>query len=275
MPAARKTVVSKNGLAVRLRRCRACNMMFCGRPQSQPAMRCRCGTAYYCDATCQRRDWKMHRAQCRFLGSWHDDDDMWYVLLLRSMYITRHTEESSSAMDPAQVGRWPRLAWHSEQGCTMLEKFHAVWEVLIGSLSLKCNCIWPQVCACCARRRADATVINTALCFLAECADEFDGMPVILFCQTRRIAFLHYRHCALAAVMTACRVKYICGRKRGFMAMHQRFRDTAVALRTSCYARMLRNWKFKQEGAEECLVERRGAYARESTGTVERALSAI
>jgi hypothetical protein len=150
---------------------------------------------------------------------------------------------------------------------------------------------------------------------LSECADEFDGMPVILFCQTRQVAFLHYRHCALTAVMTACRVKYICGRKRGFMAMHQRFRDTAVALRTSCYARMLRNWKFKQEGAEECLVERRGscarerggreeegtctghnrqfkkakveegaeeclverrgAYARESTGTVERALSAI
>ena len=129
-----------------------CN--YCGFLVSYPVLGrrprgCPCRQAPYCDALCQRRNWRRHKSLC-----------LWYCLMFKVQEVVEFPEEivihiCKFAAEPSQRGRKKRKgtfnlsmrwvqAFKAEKWlCLLSQELFAMWHITVQVQ--EADCCWPNV----------------------------------------------------------------------------------------------------------------------------------
>jgi hypothetical protein len=215
--------VSRDGLSVRAKLCRLC----CA---PRPKFRCACGTAYYCDATCQRADWRRAEAPHKHGCIQHIRSSQDARLMASFLNSRARPKELCfkplESMDPrpmcvnaASFLRFRHLM-KSEWRCQSTNpKFFLPESVakIIGRACLISDDDWPEWY----RVHVQVDDIAATALVVMNTVDAFDGMAVALLHWHTKVFLLHYRHAALARGLSRLfGLKCIQGQKRGFKRLY-------------------------------------------------------
>lgn len=223
--------VSQDGLSVQAKLCRLC----CA---PRPKFRCACGTAYYCDATCQRADWRRaeapHKHECTHnkllisqdlgdVASWMNTrvrpvelTNMWFQMVKDDSV---ETEYRPLCADAASFLGWSTLVYMrcGDTKYTRHEVFAGRTMTILRNATMMSDDDWAEW----GRAHVTQKDIATTMVLITNVVDAFDGMAVALLHPQAGVFLLHYRHAALARGLARMfTMKCVQGRKRGFKRMY-------------------------------------------------------